>query len=183
MIYRRGGSIMTNNIQSGTEIENSIYHILIDEVSAYDYLNETIQNKQSAIVKNDLKQIEHLTGVEQVVVKRANDLTQERHSLMQQYFMSDQMVGEPLSLANLISTLKEAQRAPWKRMNHHLTQTVQSIQQKNAENLRLIDSSLTFVRGTVQLFVPREEFSSDLYSKNGPDAKNFKAKNLLDCNA
>ena len=174
---------MMNKSESGVEARESIYRVLLEEVSAYDYLSETIQNKQSAIIQNDLKEIEHLTGVEQVIVKRANDLTQERHSLMQQYFMSDHMVSEPLSLGSLINTLQGSQKEPWQRMNRRLTRTVTSIKQRNAENLRLINSSLAFVRGTVQLFVPREEFSSDLYSKNGPDAKNFKAKNLLDCNA
>lgn len=174
---------MRSNSEANRDVKDSIYRLLLEEVSAYDYLNETIQNKQNAIVKNDLKQIEHLTGVEQVVVKRANDLTRERQNLMQQYFMSDKMVTEPLSLNSLISTLKEAQKEPWQRMNRRLSKTVTSIQRRNAENLRLINSSLSFVRGTVQLFVPREEFSTDLYSEEGPGTNNFKAKNLLDCNA
>lgn len=173
---------MTNNSPAQRLLE-SIYKILLEEVSAYDYLDETIRKKQKAIVKNNLKEIEHLTGIEQVVVERANSLTQKRHDLMQQYFMSDQIVTEPLSLNNLIHQVEGTERAAWQRMNRRLNKAVTSIQQMNAENQRLIESSLAFVRGNIHLFIPRDNLSSDMYSKDGNDSQKIKVKNLLDCNA
>jgi len=164
------------------QLQEQLFQVLLEEMSAYDYLNETIQNKQSAIVQNNLQQIEHLTGVEHVVVKKANLLTQTRFELMQQYFKQVNLVQDPLSLSSLISIIPLDKRKSWERISSRLHQTVAEIQRRNSENVQLIDSSMNYVRGMIDLFLPREEFGSDLYTKTGNENLTVGSKNLLDCN-
>lgn len=174
---------MKNTDIAVNQLQEQLFQVLLEEMSAYDYLNETIQNKQSAIVQNNLQQIEHLTGIEHVVVKKASQLTQTRFELMQHYFKQDNMVNDPLSLSSLISTISEGKRESWERISRRLHQTVADIQNRNSENVQLINSSLNYVRGMINLFLPREEFGSDLYTKAGNENLTVGSKNLLDCNA
>ena len=65
-------------MSSSNQTGDQLYQLLMEEASAYDYLLEILLEKQSAMVKNDLPIIENLTGVEQVLVQRANDFTKAR---------------------------------------------------------------------------------------------------------
>ena len=170
---------MSNSNQTGDQL----YQLLMEEASAYDYLLEILLEKQSAMVKNDLPIIENLTGVEQVLVQRANDFTKARTTLMQDYFNKIDGAPKVLSLNAMIRTLDKKDREPWERLNLRLQKTAAEIKLRNAENLRLIETSLNYVRGEIDMFLPREELSSDLYSQSGDGNQNFSAKNLLDCNA
>lgn len=166
-----------------SKLHDQMYQILLEEMSAYDYLKETISNKQKAIVSNDVKMLEHLTGVEQVVVKRANRLTASRAKLMEDFKTINDVPESTASLSEIIKTVPVEKRDSWLRVNERLHQTVTDIQRKNAENIRLIESGLQFIRGTIELFLPQDEFSRGIYTEAGSGNKNNGIKNILDCNA
>lgn len=167
---------------SQAQLQEQIYKVLLEEMSAYDYLAETVKNKQDAIVRNDIKQLRHLTGVEQVVSRRASRLTTQRADLMtsyQTYSGSD----EPIGLNAIIETIPEPQKKSWNRLNKRIKKAIEIIHRKNNENARLIDTSLSYIRGTINLFLPREELTTGIYTNRGRENKKNGLKNLLDCNA
>ncbi len=168
---------------STPSLKEQMYQVLLEEMSAYDYLNETLRGKQEAIVKNEVKKIERLTGVEQVVVSRANRLTQTRYELMQKYFMEQNITADPHSLGNVIGTIEDKNRERWERVERRLRSTALEIKRLNAENMRLIEHSLGYVRGMINLFLPRDEFGGNIYTEDGNENIKVSTKNMLDCNA
>lgn len=169
--------------KSDFSLKEQMYQVLLEEMSAYDYLNETLREKQEAIVKNEIKNVERLTGVEQVVASRANRLTQTRYELMQQYFMEKNITADAHSLGNVIGSIEEDNRKRWERVGHRIHSTALEIKRLNAENMRLIEHSLGYVRGMINLFLPRDEFGGNIYTESGNENINVSAKNMLDCNA
>ncbi len=163
--------------------KDRLYQILLEEVSAYDYLNEILRDKQQAIVKNDLKKIEHLNGVEQMLITKASHLTQYRSNLLQEYFLQKNMNNDEHSLGNFIAELPEEERTSWERLNKRLFHTSHQIQRTNRENVRLIDASLSHIRSLITMFLPRDEHGKHIYTETGNEDASIGTKNLLDCNA
>ena len=174
---------MKTNNQRIPSIEEQMYQVLLEEMSAYDYLNEILREKQQAIVQNQIKNIERFTGVEQVVANRANRLTQTRLELMQKYFMEQNIAADRHTLGNVIGTINAENRERWERIERRLHSTTVEIKRLNAENLRLIDHSLNYIRGMINLFLPRDEFGENIYTEDGNENIKVSTKNMLDCNA
>jgi len=164
-------------------IKQKLFQLLLEEVSAYDYLNEILKDKQRAIVSNDLKSIEHLNGVEQMVVAKANHLTQYRTDILHDYFINDPVKDNSEMLSLFMADIPDLERAPWERTKRRLSKAALEIRTINQQNIRLISSSLEHIRGLINLFMPRDENGKHIYTNNGDENGLIGAKNLLDCNA
>ncbi len=163
--------------------KDRLFQILLEEVSAYDYLSEILRDKQRAIVKNDLKKIEHLNGVEQMLITKASHLTQFRSNLLTEYFLQKNVGEDESTLGNFIGELPQDERASWDRLNKRLNKISHRIQRTNRENVRLIDASLSHIRSLITMFLPRDENGKHIYTEAGNEDHSIGTKNLLDCNA
>ncbi len=168
---------------SNEESKQQLYQILLEELSAYDYLAETVAEKQKAIVSNDLEKIEQLSGIEQLVVNKANRLTTERYRALKQLMRSMNMMGVPVRLSGVIQRLNTKERDIWQRLEQRLYDDVEKIKYINAQNMHLLDTSLRYVKGMIELFVPKDEHRASLYDNQGQDNAKVSARNMLDCNA
>lgn len=50
--------------------KDKLFQLLLEEIHAYSYMVETVKQKQEAIIHNKLKEMENLTGVERLLVKK-----------------------------------------------------------------------------------------------------------------
>ncbi len=163
--------------------KDRLYQVLLEEVSAYDYLNEILRDKQQAIVKNDLKKIEYLNGIEQMLITKASHLTQYRSTLLTEYFLNKNVREDESTLGNIIGELPEEERASWERLNNRLMKISHQIKRTNYENVRLIDVSLSHIRSLITMFLPRDEEGKHIYTDAGIEDSSIGTKNILDCNA
>ncbi len=163
--------------------KDRLYQVLLEEVSAYDYLNEILRDKQRAIVQNDLKKIEHLNGIEQMLITKASHLTQFRSNLLTEYFLQKNVSEDESTLGNFIGELPQDERTSWDRLNKRLNKISHQIQRTNRENVRLIDASLSHIRSLITMFLPRDENGKHIYTEAGNEDHSIGTKNLLDCNA
>jgi flagellar biosynthesis/type III secretory pathway chaperone len=164
------------------DLREKLYQILLEELSAYDYLYETVSKKKDAIVVNDYKLVEELTGVERVIINKADLLSQTRLSTLDELFEIMGLENRPKTLSNFIEMLPKERQSLWERMNSRLIAAIEKIQRTNDANQRLIKVSLNFVQGMIGLLYPRDDSESQVYDKNGKDS--FKlGKNLVNCNA
>ncbi len=168
---------------AGDAGREELFHILMEELSAYNYLVETVEAKQQAIIHNNLEQVEHLSGVEQLIVNKVNQLIRNRHSAMKKVMHALGVEGMPLTLSGVINRLQGRERERWQRIENHIASAVEKIQKLNLQNMRLLDTSLKYVRGMIDMFVPVDEDMSSIYTKQGQNSGRKMAKNLLDCNA
>lgn len=164
-------------------LKQDLFQALMEELSAYEYLSDTMNEKKQAIIQNDLKKIEHLSGTEQLLVTKANRLTENRFGLMQKFYSANSIKSAPFTLSDFIEMSDKNERATWERIDNRMSKTVENIQRINLENKRLLETSMKYVQGMINLFVPREENMRGLYGKEGAGNTRVSAKNFLDCNA
>lgn len=177
-------NIAANEKQTAADtLKQQLFQALIEELSAYEYLSEIMAEKKQAIIGNDLEKIEHLSGTEQLLVTKANRLTATRFELMQKCSRQNNLKKGPVSLSRLIEISEQKERASWEKIDRRLGRTVEHIQRINLENKRLLETSMKYVQGMMNLFVPREENMRGLYGREGTGNAQMNAKNFLDCNA
>ena len=174
---------ITTNQTADKDIKKDIYQALLEELSAYEYLLQTMQEKKNAIIKNEIGSIEHLSGTEHLLVSKADQRTAARYNLMQRFFESKNPTEAPVTLSSFIDLCDDNEKGTWERTNNRLSRTVENIRYVNNENRDLLETSMKYVNGMISLFLPRDENSSDMYAKEGRSNINLSAKNLLDCNA
>ena len=177
--------IKENNEKNTSDkaMKQELYKSLMEELSAYEYLLQTMKEKKKAIIRNELNSIESLSGTEHILVTKADSRTAARYSLLQKIFNSNNPSDSPLTLTSFIELCPEEEKGTWERINNRLSRTVENIRYVNNENKNLLETSLKFVNGMINLFIPRDENSDGLYVKEGGSTHNHAAKNLLDCNA
>lgn len=164
-------------------IKKDLYQAMMEELSAYEFLLQTMKEKKNAIIKNEIGNIEHLSGTEHLLVTKADQRTAARYSLMQEFLKSNTLTQVPVTLSNFIDLCDENEKGTWERINNRLSRTVENIRYVNNENKNLLETSMKFVNGMINLFLPKDENSSDMYAKEGSSGISLTAKNLLDCNA
>ncbi len=167
------------NQQKTQKFADQLYKTLMEELSAYDYLIETLSEKQKAIVENDLQKLEHFSGVEQLIVNKANKLTEARAQILK----TVQQQPGPASLVAFIRQLHPSERRPWIKINDRISRTVEKIRFLNTQNMRLLDTSLNYSRGMIELFMPNEMKSAGFYDGGGKSPDDVNTQKLLDCNA
>jgi len=165
------------------ELRDELFKALMEELSAYEYLMETMEEKKQAIIENNLRQIEQLSGTEQLLVTKVNRLTETRYHLMQNYFQAHHINNFPITLMEFIRLTNEKERAIWEKVSGRLNKILNQIHLINLENKQLLESSLKYIQGMINLFLPQDENLSDIYSPEGNGNEKHAVKNLLDCNA
>jgi flagellar biosynthesis/type III secretory pathway chaperone len=170
-----------NSVRINPEFEQ-LYAILMEEISAYDYLAEALKEKQQAIVNNQLDKIESLTGTEQLIIKKTNVLTAARFGLLQGIFLNHGLNTFPVTMQNFILRIAGEDEAPWERLNRRLNSIVERIQRINAENRELLRASISFVHQMIQLLYPVDSQTVNLYNRYGMTSQAAVAKSMVNCN-
>lgn len=167
---------------SERELRENLYKILLEEVSAYDYLSEIVGEKKEAIVKNDFRRVEELTGIEQVLGSKIDQLTRSRQENLRSLFKLNGRQNSPVTLSNFIGQMNKERRNLWDRIYNRLNVSIEKVRRDNADNQRLIQVSLDYIQGMIEMIYPRDKDSGMVYNKKGKDAAKM-SKNLVNCNA
>lgn len=174
-----------NNGQDGQAKQQGfekLFSIIMEEISAYDYLAETLADKQKAIVNNHLDRIESLSGTEQLIIKKANGLTATRLDILRQIFIDNKKDNLPVTMSNFIKYFDGAANSPWAKINLRLQTAIMRIQRLNAENRELLRASISYVHQMIQLLYPVDAHAANVYNRDGVANQRMTAKSLLDCN-
>ena len=174
---------LPENQTNEQKLKQALFQALMEELSAYEYLSETMTEKKEAIIQNDLKKIEHLSGTEQLLVTKANRLTENRFHLMQKFYTAKNIKSAPFTLTTFVEMSDEAERNSWGRIETRLEKTVEKIQRTNLENKRLLETSMKYVQGMINLFIQPQQDMPATYGKEGVDKPSINARNFVDCNA
>lgn len=171
---------MTNNERYCNDMpcKDKLYQVLLEEISAYQYLAETVKQKQDAIIKNQLEELENLTGVERLLVKKVENLVQAREQYLQKVVHSDEG-SLTLRLSQFIDQLSEQERPRWRSIERRIRHYVERIRRVNLENQQLIRASLNYINGLVEMLYPHQE---GVYNALGKENVPPAAKPILNVN-
>ncbi len=172
---------MTNKRQQecdGASCKDKLYQILLEEISAYEYLAETIKQKQDAIIRNHIDELENLTGVERLLVKKVENLVQVRQRYLHEVAHDSQTSVSPM-LSRFIEQLDDGEKPRWRNIEQRIRHYVERIRRINSENQQLIRASLNYINGLVEMLYPRSEGVYDALGKENTPAA---SKPLLNVN-
>lgn len=171
-----------NQKQKERSLKDQVHRILLEEVLAYDYLSETVTEKKDAIVANDFEKVMHLSGVEQVIVNKANGLAKSRDTALRSYLQMKGKSDQPVSMTTFLDVIEPEEKQDWTKLNQRLMTSVKKVQRMNNNNRRLIKVALNYIHGMINLFYPKESGPGIMYDREGKDTLNVATKNLLNCN-
>lgn len=170
------------NWETDNPLHDRLFQILLEEVSACDYLAETLAGKQEAIINNDLNTMNTLTGTEQLIINKANVLIRARQEIIAEIYAGQGITNGVFTLSDFIGHLDENERSSWKRLQTRLENTVTRINRLNAENVALLNAALSYNRDLIKLFYPRNDHADGVYDQKGINNNNGFSKNIVDCN-
>lgn len=160
---------------------DKLFQVFVEEISAYNYLIETMELKQKALVENDIQAIHLHTSTEQMVLTKANSLANLRQQLIRELLGEEDQTAVKADLLDFMRRFKLDRQPQWQRMYKRLTGAAEKIRRLNFENSELIDASLYFVQNMIRLFYPKNEAATQIYTSNGVEQNSIKT-NLLDYN-
>jgi len=170
------------NWETDNSLHDRLFQILLEEISACDYLEETLAEKQEAIIQNDLNKMNTLTGTEQLIINKANVLIKTRQEIIAEIYAGHGITNGVFTLSDFIGHLDENERSSWNRLQTRLENTVTRINRRNAENVALLNAALSYNRDLLKLFYPRDENAGGVYDHKGVNNKQGYSKNIVDCN-
>ncbi len=160
--------------------KSKLFQLLLEEIHAYSYLAETVKQKQEAIIKNELQTMENLTGIERLLVKKVELMLQTRERYLQELLGNGQSEA-PLQLDTFIATLPVEEQTRWRSLQQRISRTVDKIRRLNKENHQLVQSSLNYVRGVIDMLYALDE-EAVLYGSNGQEQKAPLSKQVVNYN-
>ncbi len=162
----------------GESCKDKLYQVLLEEISAYQYLAETIKQKQDAIIQNRIEELENLTGVERLLVKKVENLVQAREQYLHKIFTTAEG-SLSLRLSEYIEQLSEQEQPRWRSIERRIRRYVERIRRINLENQQLIRASLNYINGLVETLYPHQE---GVYNALGKEDVRAAAKPILNVN-
>ena len=108
-------------------LRNNLLQTLLEEVGAYGYLLQLLNQKQQYILFNEQDDLQKLAPVEKIVSGKVIALTNARKACLKQLFASMGYPEEKRNLQTLISALPEREAKQW----NHLRQRLKSLFEKS----------------------------------------------------
>lgn len=168
---------MSNYSNLNKTLFQEIYRNLLEEVNLYESLAETAQNKQKAIVDNNIDDLQSCTGMEQSFIKKGQMLTRLRSEKMAGSYVDKNRSNH--SLAHFIRSNRLDTDQEWLGLANRLENAVSSIKRLNTENRILLKTSLSFVQGLINLYYPKKEKPNNTYTREGKEAA--EKAHVVDC--
>lgn len=173
---------MSNNLTNqDLSYKDKLYMVLIEEIHAYQYLADTVKEKQKVIIKNQIEELENLTGIERLLVKKVEVLLKTREEYLRKAAL-ERSAKPSVRLRDFIGLLDENEQPRWKSLEERIHRTVEKIRRINLENQQLIRSSLNFINGLVEMLYPQEEGARNLYTAHGEANTKAAVKSLVNVN-
>ncbi|MHB2155665.1 flagellar protein FlgN [Calditrichota bacterium GD2] len=167
-------------LTSNESTKTKLFQLLLEEIHAYSYLAETVKQKQEAIIKNNLQTMENLSGVERLLVKKVELMLQTREKYLNE-LLSNSGSDLPLQLNSYIEQLPLEEQARWRSLQQRISRTVDKIRRLNRENQQLVQSSLNYVRGVIEMLYAMDQ-EAVLYTSNGQEQKAPAGKQVVNYN-
>ncbi len=135
---------------------------LQEERYIYQLLLQTLQEKQRAIVEAKTEELLDILVVVQSLAKKANQVTERRIDRFRKSFATPHDVSGKNPEAQFHIPDPEIRRE-----YQELIQTVQAIERVNRENRSLLQASMEFTRGFIQVVYGANDNEMAIYDRHG----------------
>ena len=154
-----------------------LYLILSKERDVYQEAVQIAEEKQSVIVNGELKELEKMTAREQALVASLIKLENMRGKVLDDMIRALQ--AEHINtLTDLLPYLDESSKAKLGQVKNELSQSVNSLKEKNELNGKLLEQSLDLIHLNIELMNSLE--ADGQYTGKAVDSKAKTKSSLFD---
>jgi len=143
-----------------------LVEMLQEELAVYQVLLSELQCKQKAIVGGNASGLRDIISNEQAMIKNTVNISRKRNEHILKLMRSKGMTGE-ISLMGIIDLAKPSDRYHLINLRDQLKYAIEQIQAINNDNRYLLNSSIEFIHGLVNLFLNREPTPAGMYNTDG----------------
>ncbi len=115
-------------------LTNNLLQILIEEVSAYGYLHQMLNQKQQYILFNDTEELKKLAPVENIVSTKAVALTRARKQQIKRVFSASGLKKSDQTMDVLIGQMDPAEARQWNRLRSRLRELFEKSMRIHKQN-------------------------------------------------
>jgi len=152
----------------------SLLEILDEQSLVYQKLIDLMENKQQAIIKDDLNQLEEIVAQEGALAKSLTVLEKKRLDIVGQLAKELDLQDENITLSQLGEYLPEKYQVYYKKLKEKLKDSLKTVTELNKTNEDLLQASLAYVNFSLSLLAGMQNNAS--YGQQGQeqDSKNMK---------
>ncbi|MFH1851434.1 MAG: flagellar protein FlgN [Candidatus Neomarinimicrobiota bacterium] len=145
---------------------DKLIELMNEEYAIYQALLNELKRKQKAIVAADVPNLREIIGSEQASIQKTMNYSRKRNEHVRQIMNKHGLTGE-LTLRQIIDLAPRDNRVRLVHLRDQLKVAVEDIQSINKENRYLLNSSIDFIHGLVNLFLNRENAAPGIYTPSG----------------
>ncbi|MCL2499863.1 MAG: flagellar protein FlgN [Defluviitaleaceae bacterium] len=159
---------------------NQLIDILGEQANRCEELLGLAKEKKDVIVKNDVEELQKITGLENMVISQNNRLEKQRIALAADIAEVLGKRGQVLDIAALIECMEgQPQQQPLREAGNRLRTVINALKEANDLNNTLIQNAIDYVEYSLNVIRTSDKLTGPEYPDNikGDAYGLFDAKN------
>jgi flagellar biosynthesis/type III secretory pathway chaperone len=146
---------------------DQLIDILSEQAARCEELLGLAKEKKDVIVKNDIEQLQKITGLENMVISQNNRLERQRISLAADIAEVLGKRGQVLDIAALITCMEgQPQQEPLREAGNRLRSIINELKEVNDFNHTLIQNALDYVEYSLNVIRTGDRLTGPEYPDN-----------------
>lgn len=124
--------------------------VLEKQVECYEFLYGLSEEKRQSIIKNDINELQKITGLENTLITENVTLDKKRSELMKDIEMVLNLKKNPVTLSDVAAAIDgKPSHDRFAEVSKAIRETVTKLKESNDRNRALIDNSLEYIEYTM----------------------------------
>ena len=160
-------------------VVRKLIKVLLEEITAYNHLLESLNNKQQAIMSGEIELINNAVEDEQRILHITKQIDMQRKYALNDVQIEMDQDSDFQTLDQLIELVEYRYRDRLMEIKESLQNIIKKVTVLNDQNKVLLEHSIDFVKGMVKEFLHFAEESKSTYTPTGKNNE-VDFRNLLD---
>jgi len=159
------------------EPADKLYQILSEEYQVYGELKELANQKQEALIENELEELAEIVEAETELMDNVDKLEAARLELLEAIAGNLDISVDDLNFNELLSELSESRQAEYSELRDKLLELIEDLNALNEGNRQLLMEALKFNEFSMKAVIGSED--QQTYKNPGKTGKNNKSNRII----
>ncbi len=159
------------------EPADKLYQILSEEYQVYGELKELANQKQEALIENELEELAGIVEAETELMDNVDKLEAARLELLEAIAGNLDISVDDLNFNELLSELSESRQAEYSELRDKLLELIEDLNALNEGNRQLLMEALKFNEFSMKAVIGSED--QQTYKNPGKTGKNNKSNRII----
>jgi len=163
-----------------SQLLEDLITLLNEQSKAFEQFLTILRGKQQLIVQNDIDALRKCILDEQHLIQKCRLMSGRLSSFLEKYSLHCGVDRGKLRLRDIIAAAPREQALQLKNLQLRICRDLEQISSLNSENKYLVNFSIEFIKGMVQVFLKEGDPKSQTYTVSGILASSDKYNKILD---